>query len=78
MARIAVLKHFLSSEPGTETFVRELCRITGHEINGIRRKLLNLEKAHILKKRDHARKVMYRLNENFPHIDALKALILEW
>jgi len=64
--RIKVLSTFLR-EPAEMHHVRELVRLTGEEINAVRRELALLEKKGIVNKEPRANRVYYYLDKNYPY-----------
>jgi len=54
--------------------VRGLVRILNEEINAVRRELMNLEKAGILKSKKEGNKVVYRINKECPIIYELRSI----
>lgn len=62
--RIKLLSTFLSS-PSDMHHVRELVRMTGEEINAVRRELQILEKKGIAKKEPRANRLYYYLDKNY-------------
>lgn len=71
-ARIKLLEVFLS-DPSQMYHVRGLVRLTGDEINAVRRELAFLEKKGILQKEPRANRVYYSFNKNYPfYFDLLR------
>ncbi|MBU1127444.1 MAG: hypothetical protein ABIH88_03185 [Patescibacteria group bacterium] len=60
--RIKILQVFFD-QPGQIYYVRELVRMTGEEINAVRRELLNLEKTGLLRKEPRGNRLYYDLNK---------------
>ena len=54
--------------------VRALVRLLDEEINAVRRELINLEKAGILKSKKEGNKVVYRVNKQCPILWDLRAI----
>jgi len=71
--RISILEVFLSNLD-TAHHVRELVRILDEEINAVRRELMNLESAGILKSKKEGNKVVYRVNKDNPILWDLRAI----
>ncbi len=71
--RISILDVFLSNLDCAH-HVRELVRILDEEINAVRRELMNLETAGILKSRKEGNKSVYRINKECPTLYELRAL----
>lgn len=63
--RVKLLSAFLA-DPSSMHHVRELARLTGDEINAVRRELLLLEKKGIANKEPRANRVYYYLDKNYP------------
>lgn len=63
--RVKVLSTFLSS-PDSMHHVREVVRMTGEEINAVRRELMLLEKKGIAKREPRANRVYYYLDKSYP------------
>jgi len=61
--RISILEVFLSNLDAAH-HVRELVRILDEEINAVRRELMNLESAGLLKSKKEGNKVVYRVNKD--------------
>ncbi len=64
-ARVKLLKLFLL-HPERELHVREICRITGLNINAVRRELANLEDLGLLRSRHAGNARFYTVNIVFP------------
>ncbi|HRV76065.1 MAG: winged helix-turn-helix transcriptional regulator [Candidatus Nomurabacteria bacterium] len=60
--RVKLLKFFFANQD-EEFFVRELTRLLDEQINSIRRELINLADAGVVKSIDKENKVYYRLNK---------------
>jgi hypothetical protein len=74
--RVKVLEYFFL-HPNEENHVRGLVRVLDEEINAIRRELLNLEDAGLLKTEKKGNKIEYRLNHTCPIYEELRGLILK-
>ncbi|MBI2357102.1 hypothetical protein HYV12_03585 [Candidatus Dojkabacteria bacterium] len=72
--RIKVLEQFLFN-PHEEYHVRGLVRIMDEEINAIRRELLNLKEAGILKSENKGNKVVYTVNPKCPILPELVSML---
>ncbi len=71
-ARIKLLEVFLS-DPSQMYHVRGLVRMTGDEINAVRRELAFLEKKGILTKEPRANRVYYSFSKSYPfYFDLLR------
>lgn len=73
--RVNILKLFFASGALDFYHVREITRRVGTEINAVRRELLRLTKAGILKKEPRGNRVYYRVRELSPFIPDLFALV---
>lgn len=62
---------------GEGRYLRELARLTGLNVNGVRRELMNLESAGIVVSERIGRQVNYRLNERCPIYLELKMMIVK-
>jgi len=71
--RISILETYMS-DLNAAHHVRGLVRILDEEINAVRRELMNLEKAGILKSRKEGNRVVYRINKECPIIYDLRAM----
>lgn len=74
--RIRVLEQFFFN-PATPYHVRGLVRILDEEINAIRRELLNLEAAGILKSEKQTNKIVFHVVPGNPLVEDLRNLILK-
>jgi DNA-binding transcriptional ArsR family regulator len=74
--RIKVLEQFFFN-PLEQYHVRGLVRILDEEINAIRRELLNLESAGILKSRKETNKIVFTLNKENVIVEDLREVILK-
>lgn len=72
--RVKLLVAFLST-PGEEFFIRELTRKLDEQINSIRRELNNLRRIGLLKSRSRNRKKYYCIDEEFPILEELRAIV---
>ena len=71
--RISILETYMS-DLNASHHVRGLVRILDEEINAVRRELMNLEKAGILKSKKEGNKVVYRVNKECPIIYDLRSI----
>ena len=71
--RISVLEVFLSNLDAAH-HVRELVRILNEEINAVRRELMNLESAGLLKSKKEGNKLVYRVNKDNSILWDLRAI----
>jgi len=71
--RISILDTYMSNLDAAH-HVRGLVRILNEEINAVRRELMNLEKAGILKSKKEGNRVVYRVNKECPIIYDLRAI----
>ena len=74
--RVRLLELFLL-RPEKEVHVRELCRITGQNINAVRRELANLEDLGLLQSRRAGNARFYTVNIAFPAYRELTAIFLK-
>lgn len=72
--RVKLLQQFFFN-PKEQFHVRGLVRILDEEINAIRRELLNLEDAGILKFEKQGNKIVYTVNKSNPLVEDLRNLI---
>jgi len=63
--------------PGRELYVRELARITGENINAVRRELANLEEIGLLKSKRRGNSKYFVINKNMPIYNELARIILK-
>lgn len=68
--RVKLLSAFLKA-PSEMYHVRGLVRLTGEEINAVRRELLLLEKKGLAKKEPRANRLYYYLDKNYPFFNDL-------
>lgn len=73
-ARVELLKIFFSN-PAEIFYVRQLTRLTGQEINAVRRELKRWEKKKILSKEARANRLYYRLRFDYPFYNELLAMV---
>jgi len=71
--RIKLLSIFLANS-SKDFFVRELTRITGEQINSVRRELDNLKRIAFLKSRKSNNKKFFYVNDDFPIFEELKSI----
>jgi len=74
--RICVLNEFMS-DLNASFHVRGLVRKVNEEINAVRRELLNLESAGILKSKRDGNKIVYRVNKDCPILWELRSLFFK-
>lgn len=72
--RIKLLQQFLFN-PDQQYHVRGLVRLLNEEINAVRRELLNLKDAGILKSEKLGNKLVYRINPKCPIIHELESMM---
>jgi DNA-binding transcriptional ArsR family regulator len=75
-ARVKLLKLFLL-HPEREIHVREICRITGLNINAVRRELANLEDLGLLRSRHVGNARFYTVNIQFPIYQDLVNILMK-
>jgi len=73
-AKRQLLKLFFTN-PGSAFYTREIARLTGESINGVRRELSHLEKAGLVKARSEGNMKYYSLIKEFPLYPELKKII---
>ncbi|HMA04710.1 MAG TPA: winged helix-turn-helix domain-containing protein [Methanomicrobiales archaeon] len=74
--RVKLLELFIL-HPEREVHVREICRITGTNINAVRRELANLEDLGLLRSRRAGNARFYTVNITFPIYQELVAILLK-
>jgi len=74
--RVKLLELFLF-HPEREIHVREICRITGLNINAVRRELANLEGLGLLRSRTAGNARFYTVNIAFPAYQELVGIFLK-
>ena len=74
--RVQLLQIFLL-HPEREVHVREICRITGLNINAVRRELANLEELGLFRSRRAGNARFYTVNIAFPAYQDLVNVILK-
>jgi Fe2+ or Zn2+ uptake regulation protein len=72
--RVKLLKFFFSNQE-EEFFVRELTRLLDEQINSIRRELINLADAGVVKSIEKENKVFYRLNKEGDMYEGLDKIL---
>jgi hypothetical protein len=72
--RVKLLKIFLS-QPQEIFYVRQLVRLTGEEINAVRRELARLEHRDILRKEPRANRLYYSFIKTYPFYQDLLSLV---
>ena len=72
--RIKLLQTFLA-QPDEIYYVRQLVRMVGEEINAVRRELLRMEKAGMVKKENRGNRLYYAFNKNYLLYGDLLSLI---
>lgn len=63
--RIKILENFCQ-QPKELFYIRQLVRLTGEEINAVRRELTHLENANIVKKEHRGNRIYYWPNDHHP------------
>lgn len=71
--RREILANFLLT-PKSSFHIRDLGRIIGTEINAVRRELLRLSKAGLLKKRHSGNRLYYEVARDYPYLNPLVKL----
>lgn len=72
--RVKLLQTFLS-QPKEMFYVRQLVRAIGEEINAVRRELLRMEKAGMVKKEARGNRLYYWFNQEYPLFGDLLSLV---
>lgn len=72
--RVKLLQTFLS-QPKEMFYVRQLVRLTGEEINAVRRELARMEAAGMVQKETRGNRLYYWFNQNYVFWGELLALI---
>jgi predicted transcriptional regulator len=75
-SRVKLLELFLL-HPEREIHIREICRITGLNINAVRRELANLEGIGLLRSRRAGNARFYTVNIAFPIYQELISIFLK-
>jgi len=71
--RVKLIQVFLN-QPQEIFYVRQLVRLTGEEINAVRRELERMEKRGMVKKEPRANRLYYSFNKNYPFYQDLLSL----
>jgi DNA-binding transcriptional ArsR family regulator len=74
--RVRILDTYLSNL-NSAYHVRGLVRILDEEINAVRRELINLEEAGILKSKKEGNKLVYRVNKSCPILFELRSMFFK-
>jgi len=74
--RVKLLTLFLLN-PGREIYLREAQRMTGENLNAVRRELANLEEIGLLKSTRRGNARYYAVNRAFPIYEELTAIVLK-
>jgi DNA-binding transcriptional ArsR family regulator len=74
--RVKLLAIFLL-QPEREVHVREICRITGSNINAVRRELANLEDLGLLRSRRAGNARFYTVNIVYPIYEELLGIFIK-
>lgn len=72
--RIKLLQTFLA-QPDEIYYVRQLVRMVNEEINAVRRELLRMEKAGMVKKENRGNRLYYAFNKNYLFYGDLLSLV---
>lgn len=72
--RVKLLQTFVA-QPKEIFYIRQLVRLTGEEINAVRRELTHLEKAGLLKKENRGNRIYYWLDQNHPLYGDILSLV---
>jgi uncharacterized protein len=74
--RVSILKTYLTDFKAS-FHIRELVRELDEEINAVRRELMNLEEAGILRSKKDGNKLVYTINPKCPVLQELRALFFK-
>ena len=72
--RVKILQVFFA-QPNEIFYIRQLTRLTGKEINAVRRELAYLEKIGLLKKESRGNRIYYWMEKNYPLFGDLLSLV---
>ena len=72
--RVKLLEVFLSN-PKKIFYVRELVRLTGEQINAIRRELQHMQEKGMIRKEERGNRLYYSFRKEYPFFDQLLALV---
>ena len=72
--RVKLLKVFLSN-PKKIFYVRELVRLTGEQINAVRRELQRMKEKGMVRKEERGNRLYYNFRKDYPFFDQLLALV---
>ena len=72
--RISLFKLFFN-QPQEAFYIREAVRLTGEEINSIRREMNNLVEAGLLQKEHRGNRLFYFFNRDYPHYYELLSIM---
>lgn len=75
-SRLKLLK-ILFYFPGETYYIRQLVRLTGEEINSVRRELKNLREAGVLTSEKRANKIFYQVNSKYQFFQELLSIVLK-
>lgn len=74
--RISILHQYMA-DLNASFHVRGLVRVLDEEINAVRRELINLESAGILKSKKDGNKIVYRINKDCPILWELRSMFFK-
>ncbi|MBU5678758.1 MAG: nucleotidyltransferase domain-containing protein [Candidatus Aenigmarchaeota archaeon] len=74
--RVKLLKLFFLNRE-REFYLREIAKLTGDNLNSVRRELNNLVKIKIIEERKRGNQKLYKVNKNSPIHEELRKLILK-
>ncbi|MEM5815733.1 MAG: nucleotidyltransferase domain-containing protein [Candidatus Aenigmatarchaeota archaeon] len=74
--RVKLLKLFFLNRE-REFYLREIAKLTGDNLNSVRRELNNLVKIKIIEERKRGNQKLYKVNKNSPVHEELRKLILK-
>ncbi|MEI7603589.1 MAG: winged helix-turn-helix domain-containing protein [bacterium] len=71
--RVKIIKQFIF-HPRDSYHIRELVRILKDEVNAVRRELINMEKAGLLKSQRESNRICYSINPNYYAYTEIRAM----
>lgn len=74
--RVKLLKTFLR-DPEEMYYIRQLTRLIGEEINAVRRELMNMQEAGMLKKEKRGNRIYYIFNKEYPFHRELLGMVIK-
>jgi len=74
--RVKLLQTFLSN-PEEMYYIRQLTRMIGEEINAVRRELINMDEAGMLKREERGNRVYYHFNKDYLFYSELLGMVVK-